>query len=249
MAKHFALTITDDGLASPATTDRDRRGGGARRLLRHAHHRAGRDVSTPRRPCSPTRAWPGSSAPSARSRPSISRSGRSTIGCAGRVRAHVFLCMLAYHVEWHMRAGLAPLLFDDHDRPAAAAPDASPVAAAEVSPAAAAKAAPAHRRRRAGAQLPHASSPISPRSPATPCASAMPCRSRARRADPAAPTRLRPPRRRPHAVGRDHPPLVASLSGNQRIAPRTAEVRFRQTIGAGPRRRSEPAVPVRFFGR
>jgi DDE family transposase len=32
-----------------------------------------------------------------------------------RVRAHVFLCMLAYYVEWHMRRKLAPLLFDDED--------------------------------------------------------------------------------------------------------------------------------------
>jgi hypothetical protein len=30
-----------------------------------------------------------------------------------RVKAHVFLCMLAYYVEWHMRKALAPLLFDD----------------------------------------------------------------------------------------------------------------------------------------
>jgi hypothetical protein len=30
-----------------------------------------------------------------------------------RVRAHVFLCMLAYYVEWHMRELLAPILFDD----------------------------------------------------------------------------------------------------------------------------------------
>ncbi len=29
------------------------------------------------------------------------------------VRAHVFLCMLAYYVEWHMREKLKPLLFDD----------------------------------------------------------------------------------------------------------------------------------------
>jgi hypothetical protein len=55
---------------------------------------------------------------------------------AGRVRAHVFLCMLAYYVQWHLRQALAPLLFDDHDRPAAAAGRASPVAAATVSPAA-----------------------------------------------------------------------------------------------------------------
>ena len=37
---------------------------------------------------------------------------------ADRVRAHVFLCMLAYYVEWHMRSRLAPMLFDDHDREA-----------------------------------------------------------------------------------------------------------------------------------
>ena len=59
---------------------------------------------------------------------------------ARRVRAHVFLCMLAYYVAWHMRRELAPLLFEDHDRPAAAASRASPVARAEVSPAARAKA-------------------------------------------------------------------------------------------------------------
>ena len=32
-----------------------------------------------------------------------------------RVRAHVFLCMLAYYVEHHMRMALAPLLFADHE--------------------------------------------------------------------------------------------------------------------------------------
>jgi transposase len=35
---------------------------------------------------------------------------------AGRVRAHVFLCVLAYYVEWHMRRALAPILFDDEDK-------------------------------------------------------------------------------------------------------------------------------------
>lgn len=30
-----------------------------------------------------------------------------------RVRAHIFLCLLAYYVEWHLRQALAPLLFDD----------------------------------------------------------------------------------------------------------------------------------------
>lgn len=33
-----------------------------------------------------------------------------------RVRAHIFLCLLAYYVEWHMRRALAPLLFDDEQR-------------------------------------------------------------------------------------------------------------------------------------
>lgn len=32
---------------------------------------------------------------------------------ADRVRAHVFLCLLAYYVEWHLRQQLKPLLFDD----------------------------------------------------------------------------------------------------------------------------------------
>jgi transposase len=32
-----------------------------------------------------------------------------------RVRAHLFLCLLAYYVEWHMRQALAPLLYADED--------------------------------------------------------------------------------------------------------------------------------------
>ena len=57
-----------------------------------------------------------------------------------RVRAHVFLCMLAYHLEWHMRQALAPMLFDDHDRVAGEALRSSPVAKAQPSPAARRKA-------------------------------------------------------------------------------------------------------------
>ncbi len=57
-----------------------------------------------------------------------------------RVRAHVFLCMLAYYLEWHMRQALAPMLFDDHDRAAGEALRSSPVAKAEPSPAATRKA-------------------------------------------------------------------------------------------------------------
>jgi hypothetical protein len=55
---------------------------------------------------------------------------------ADRVRAHVFLCMLAYYLEWHMRRKLAPLLFDDTDKDAAEAERESVVAKAQRSPAA-----------------------------------------------------------------------------------------------------------------
>ena len=67
-----------------------------------------------------------------------------------RVRAHIFLCMLAYYVEWHMRTQLKPLLFDDDDPEAAAAARTSIVAPAEVSPSAKDKA----RSKRTAAGLP-----------------------------------------------------------------------------------------------
>ncbi len=54
-----------------------------------------------------------------------------------RVRAHVFLAMLAYYVEWHMRQALAPVLFDDEQRGGSRP---SPVAPAVRSPEARAKA-------------------------------------------------------------------------------------------------------------
>jgi hypothetical protein len=52
---------------------------------------------------------------------------------ADRVRAHVFLCMLAYYLEWHMRQKLAPMLFDDTEKQAAEAARASVVAPAQRS--------------------------------------------------------------------------------------------------------------------
>jgi transposase len=51
-----------------------------------------------------------------------------------RVRAHIFLCMLAYYVEWHLREAWRPLLFADEDQQANATRD--PVAPAKRSPAA-----------------------------------------------------------------------------------------------------------------
>ncbi|MCA1854134.1 MAG: IS1634 family transposase, partial [Beggiatoa sp.] len=59
---------------------------------------------------------------------------------ADRVRAHIFLCMLAYYVKWHMRQALAPLLFDDDDQATAEAQRDSIVTPAKPSPSAQAKA-------------------------------------------------------------------------------------------------------------
>ena len=65
----------------------------------------------------------------------------------------MFLCLLAYYVEWHMRRALAPLLFADDDPAATAAGRRSVVAPAQRSARAKAKAltkrtdegAPVHR--------------------------------------------------------------------------------------------------------
>jgi len=56
----------------------------------------------------------------------------------GRVRAHIFLCMLAYYVEWHLLEAWRTLLFADEDQAAKTRRD--PVAPAERSAAALQKA-------------------------------------------------------------------------------------------------------------
>ena len=71
---------------------------------------------------------------------------------AGRVRAHVLLCMLAYYVEWHMRRKLRPMLFDDEEPEAAEAQRTSVVAPARRSASAARK---AQTRRTAGGDPVH----------------------------------------------------------------------------------------------
>lgn len=48
-----------------------------------------------------------------------------------RVRAHIFLCVLAYYVQWHMMEAWRPLLFADEDQEAKAVRD--PVAPADRS--------------------------------------------------------------------------------------------------------------------
>jgi hypothetical protein len=56
---------------------------------------------------------------------------------ADRVRAHIFLCMLAFYVEWHLREAWRELMFADTDQQAKAMRD--PVAPAKRSEAALAK--------------------------------------------------------------------------------------------------------------
>jgi hypothetical protein len=51
------------------------------------------------------------------------------------VKAHIFLCMLAYYVEWHMRKALASLLFADEELPERRTTR-DPVNPAEASPSA-----------------------------------------------------------------------------------------------------------------
>jgi transposase len=53
-----------------------------------------------------------------------------------RIKSHVFLCMLAYYLEWHMRGNLVELLFDDHEREAAESDRSSVVSKAPRSKAA-----------------------------------------------------------------------------------------------------------------
>ena len=93
------------------------------------------------------------------------------------VRAHVFLCMLAYYVEWHMRQALAPLLFHDEELDLDRARR-DPVAPAQPSKASAARSAPAspgglplHSFQTLladappAAVTPHTSRPMAPRPP------------------------------------------------------------------------------------
>lgn len=61
-----------------------------------------------------------------------------------RIRAHIFLCMLAYYVEFEMRRLLAPILFDDEDHELAEQQRSSVVAPAQRSDTAKSKASSKH---------------------------------------------------------------------------------------------------------
>ena len=140
MAKHFRLTITDEALSFARDQAAIAREAaldgfyGLRTSLPAARLDAAATVRAYKSLAQVERAFRSLKTVDLEVRPIHHR-------LAGRVRAHVVLCMLAYHLQWHLRRELAPLLFDDHDRAGAQALRASPVAAAKVSPAAAAKAA------------------------------------------------------------------------------------------------------------
>jgi hypothetical protein len=87
---------------------------------------------------------------------------------ADRVRAHVFLCMLAFYLEWHMRQRLAPMLYDDTDKQATEALRSSVVAKAERSPAAGTKQTPVEPRTACRSTASAPCSPIWPPLPETP---------------------------------------------------------------------------------
>jgi transposase len=120
MAKHFELTITDDGFTAVRKTD-------------HIDDEATLDGFYVIRTPVPVTALPSTETVAAyKSLAFVERAFRAikTVDLevrpihhrlADRVRAHILLCMLAYHLEWHMRQALAPILFEDHDRASAAA--------------------------------------------------------------------------------------------------------------------------------
>jgi Transposase DDE domain len=135
MAKHFALTITDDAFSFTRKTD----------AIAEEARLDGFDVLRTGLPVEVVDAV--GTVRAYKSLAQVERAFRciKTVDLelrpvfhwtAPRVRAHVLLCMLAYYLEWHMRQPLAPMLFDDHDRASAETGRTSPVAKAQVSKAA-----------------------------------------------------------------------------------------------------------------
>ena len=126
MAKHFELTITDTSLRWQ------------RKVERIAQEAALDGIYVIRTSVAAQQLDAGAAVAAYKSLANVERAFRSmkTVDLhvrpvfhynAERVRAHVFLCMLAYYVEWHMRARLKPMLFDDEHLDEASAARASPV--------------------------------------------------------------------------------------------------------------------------
>ncbi|MGA8494811.1 MAG: hypothetical protein WB764_04975 [Xanthobacteraceae bacterium] len=132
MRKHFDIKITDTTFSLARKGRRHRRRSRPRPHI-HRTHEPGRrvhDDAATRRSYKSLSQVEG--AFRCIKRPTFT-SGRCItgrpIGCA-----HVFLYMLAYYLEWHMRRKLAPLLFDDTDKDAAETLRKSLMASARRSP-------------------------------------------------------------------------------------------------------------------
>src|SRR5439155_19149360 len=119
VAKHFALTIEDDSLAYRLDQEKIK----AEAALD--------GIYVLRTPLSPDTLDAADVVRSYKSLANVERAFRSmkTIDLkvrpihhhlADRVRAHIFLCMLAYYVEWHMREAWRAMLFADEDQAAKA---------------------------------------------------------------------------------------------------------------------------------
>jgi hypothetical protein len=139
MAKHFTVTITDDDVAftrNTAQIDAEAALDGVyvlRTSLKPETLDAAATVKAYKQLAQAERAFRSLKTVDIEVRPIHHRR-------ADRVRAHVFLCMLAFYVEWHMRQALKPILFDDHDKAEADAARTSIVAKAQRSAAARRKA-------------------------------------------------------------------------------------------------------------
>jgi len=120
MAKHFELTITDTTLAYRRKTEAIEAEAAldglyvVRTSLSAAQLDANATVGAYKSLAQVERAF--------RSMKTVDLNVRPVfLYSESRVRAHVFLCMLAYYVEWHMRQRLKPLLFDDEQLDVASA--------------------------------------------------------------------------------------------------------------------------------
>ena len=133
VAKHYTLNIQDDrfdfsrdepGIAREAALD----GVYVVRTSVDAQHMSAEDaVRNYKRLAEVEQAFRTAKSPDIAIRPIRHRT-------EGRVRAHIFLCMLAYYIQWHMREAWRALLFCDEDQGAKFTRD--PVAPASRSAAA-----------------------------------------------------------------------------------------------------------------
>ena len=132
MAKHFDLTITETSFTYARNEDRIREEAAldglyvVRSSVDTQRMNSGRLVQTYKSLARVERAFRCMKTVDLSLRPIYHRND-------DRIRSHVFICMLAYYVEWHMREKLRPVLFADDDQESAAVARASIVAPAQRS--------------------------------------------------------------------------------------------------------------------